>query len=81
MYYLTKAGVKFISEARQSKKERATAIENNRNISKKSVEALGSTVPPNPGRRGTAEEKRILALQAKMDARAALDIRMGREVT
>ena len=56
------------------------ATTNRQVITKASVEALGDKLPTNVGTRSTAKEANILALQAKMDAKAALDKKMGRNV-
>tara|TARA_R110002051_G_scaffold6829_1_gene32432 strand:- start:155 stop:391 length:237 start_codon:yes stop_codon:yes gene_type:complete len=78
MYYITKAGLEFLNETK-ARKPKATT--NRQVINRASVEALGDTLQPNPGNRSTAKEEDILALQARMDAKAALDKKMGREVT
>jgi hypothetical protein len=49
-------------------------------ITRASVEALKDRLPTATGTRSTATEADILAHQARIDKKVALDIRMGRTV-
>tara|TARA_R110000765_G_scaffold416076_1_gene517660 strand:+ start:93 stop:557 length:465 start_codon:yes stop_codon:yes gene_type:complete len=81
MNYLTKAGVKFISETKAKKPNTTT---NRQVITRDSVEALGDKLPMGSGERSTAKnpagEARIRAHQARVDNIKRVKDKTGQDV-